>query len=72
VIALRYPAETRTALQTADEVARRLLDAIAREPGLKLVPAGTANIQPAPPSPEESSDAEAGNGILAASKGNAK
>jgi small-conductance mechanosensitive channel len=67
-ITLRYPAETRTAIQTADEVARRLLDAIAREPGLKLVATGTANIQPAPPPPEEASESEPGNGSLAATK----
>ncbi|HLX37784.1 MAG TPA: mechanosensitive ion channel family protein, partial [Candidatus Binataceae bacterium] len=71
MITLRYPAETRSALQTADEVARRLLDAIAREPGLKLVAVGSTNIQPAPPAPEEAPEAEAGNGSIAA-KSNAK
>src|SRR5579872_104388 len=72
MITLRYPAETRTGVQTADEVARRLLDAIAREPRLKLVTVGAANILPAPPSPEEISEAEAGNGSLAASKSTGK
>jgi small-conductance mechanosensitive channel len=71
MITLRYPAETRSAIQTADEVARRLLDAIAREPGLKLVAVGATNIQPAPPTPEETSEAEAGNGSMLA-KSNAK
>ena len=67
-ISIRYPAETRSAVQTADEVARRLLDAIAREPGLKLVASGTANIQPAPLPPEEPAEAEAGNGAAVESK----
>ena len=67
-ITIRYPAETRSAVQTADAVARRLLDAIAREPGLKLVAAGIANIQPASPPPEESSDAEAADGARTSSK----
>jgi small-conductance mechanosensitive channel len=67
-ITIRYPAETRSAVQTADAVARRLLDAIAREPGLKLVTSGIANIQPASPLPEEPSDAEGGDGALIASK----
>ena len=68
-ISIRYPAETRSAIQTADAVSRRLLDAIAREPGLKLVASGIANIQPALPPPDESSDDE--NGVVAADK-NAK
>ena len=67
-ISIRYPAETRSAVQTADEVARRLLDAIAREPGLKLVGSGIANIQPAPLPPEEPSEAESGNGATVESK----
>jgi small-conductance mechanosensitive channel len=68
-ISIRYPAETRSAVQTADEVARRLLDAIAREPGLKLVGSGIANIQPAaPPAEEASPEPEDGDGVLAASK----
>jgi small-conductance mechanosensitive channel len=44
-VIIRYPAETRNAPQIADEVTRRVLDAIAREPSLRLV-TGTANIQP--------------------------
>jgi hypothetical protein len=68
-ITIRYPAETRSAVQTDDAVSRRLLDAIAREPGLKLVASGVANIQPAPQTPEEpSSDADAGNGTPLESK----
>ncbi len=68
-ITIRYPAETRSAVQTADAVSRRLLDAIAREPGLKLVSSGIANIQPAPPPPEEErTEGEAGDGALTSSK----
>jgi len=47
-VTLRYPVEMRAAVQTADEVSRRLMDAINREPTLKLVAQSTANIQPAP------------------------
>jgi small-conductance mechanosensitive channel len=43
-VTIRYPAETRNAAQIADEVARRVLDAIAREPSLRLV-TGAANIE---------------------------
>jgi small-conductance mechanosensitive channel len=68
MITLRYPAETRTAVQTDDEVARRLLDTIAREPGLKLVATAVANIQPAPAPVEEASEGEGGNGIRDLSK----
>jgi small-conductance mechanosensitive channel len=45
---IRYPAQLHNAAQTADEIARRLLDAIKREPGLKLVAPGIPAIQPAP------------------------
>jgi small-conductance mechanosensitive channel len=43
---VRYPAEVRAAAQITDEVSRRVLDAIGREPGLRLVSPGPANIQP--------------------------
>jgi hypothetical protein len=43
-VTIRYPAETRTAAQIGDEVTRRVLDAIAREPSLRLV-TGAANIE---------------------------
>jgi small-conductance mechanosensitive channel len=46
-VTIRYPAETRTAAQIADEVTRRVLDAIAREPSLRLV-TGAANIESVP------------------------
>jgi len=37
---IRYPVEARNAVQVADEVSRRLLDAINREPSLRLVALG--------------------------------
>jgi len=43
---VRYPADVRTAAQIADEVSRRVLDAIKREQGLQLVSPSPANIQP--------------------------
>ncbi len=43
---IRYPAGVRTSSQVADEVTRRVLDVIRREPGLKLVAPGVPNIQP--------------------------
>jgi len=42
---VRYPADVRTATQIADEVSRRVLDAIRREPALQLVAPSPANIQ---------------------------
>ena len=51
---VRYPAETRTAGQIADEVSRRVLDAINREPSLLLATQGVANIQAQTPSPTPS------------------
>ncbi|HXW83249.1 MAG TPA: hypothetical protein VEJ86_02500, partial [Candidatus Binataceae bacterium] len=45
-VIIRYPAETRSANEIADEVARRVLDAIRREPTLTLAVSGTPNIQP--------------------------
>jgi len=47
-IVIRYPAEVKAAIQIADEVSRRVLDTMRREPGLKLVVPGTANIQGIP------------------------
>jgi hypothetical protein len=46
-VTIRYPAETRIAAQIADEVTRRVLDAIGREPSLRLV-TGSANIESVP------------------------
>src|SRR5216683_266945 len=45
-LVIRYPVQLYGAVQTADEVARRLVDAIKREPGLKLAASGTPSIQP--------------------------
>lgn len=45
-LVIRYPAQIQTAAQTSDEVTRRLVDAIKREPGLKLVAQGTPVLQP--------------------------
>jgi small-conductance mechanosensitive channel len=50
-IIIRYPAETYTAPQITDEISRRVLDAINREPSLRLAPQGTANIQSQVPVP---------------------
>ena len=38
---IRYPVDAHSAAQVADEVSRRLLDAIKQEPGLRLVTLGT-------------------------------
>jgi small-conductance mechanosensitive channel len=46
-IVVRYPVELRDAAEIDDRVTRALLDAIAREPTLKLVAAGTPTLQPA-------------------------
>ncbi|MGH7933523.1 MAG: mechanosensitive ion channel family protein, partial [Candidatus Binataceae bacterium] len=46
-IIIRYPVQLAAAVQTEDEISRRLVDAIKREPGLKLVSQGTPTIQAA-------------------------
>jgi small-conductance mechanosensitive channel len=65
-IVIRYPAETYTAPQITDEISRRVLDAINREPSLRLAPQGIANIEsqvPPPAAPEDGGDQPAaGNG----------
>ena len=58
---IRYPAQLQAAVQTSDEIARRVVDAIKREPGLKLVAQGTPTIQnagepQAPQPPDRSPD----------------
>jgi len=58
-IVLRYPVPFRNSSQTADEIARRLVDAIKREPALRLVTPGTPMIQPA-----ESAEAQPHQGLL--------
>jgi small-conductance mechanosensitive channel len=44
-IVIRYPVQFKQATQTADEIARRLVDALKQEPALKLVTPGTPMIQ---------------------------
>jgi small-conductance mechanosensitive channel len=64
-IIIRYPAETYTAPQITDEISRRVLDAINREPSLRLAPQGIANIQsqkPPPASADDGSDQSDANG----------
>ncbi len=65
-IILRYPAPIARAMESADELTRRLLDALAREPGLRLVATSTPALQRAPepaapsaPAPAETSAARA-------------
>ncbi len=52
-IIIRYPAETYTAPQITDEISRRVLDAINREPSLRLAPQANANIQSQVPPPAQ-------------------
>jgi small-conductance mechanosensitive channel len=54
-ITVRYPVDARNQSSVADEISRRLLDSLSREPGLRLVPQGVPSIQAAlipPPAPE--------------------
>ena len=44
-LSIRYPADTRYAVEVADEIARRALDAIAQDPALSLAVPGTPNLQ---------------------------
>jgi len=50
-VIVRYPAETYNAPKIADEVTRRVLEAIDREPGLRLAMKDAANIQAQPVTP---------------------
>jgi len=50
-IVIRYPAETYSAPQITDEISRRMLDAINREPSLRLAPQGAVNIESQVPPP---------------------
>ena len=45
-LTIRYPADTRYAVQVADEISRRALDAIAQDPALSLSMPGTPNLSP--------------------------
>jgi len=55
-IVIRYPAETYSAPQITDEISRRVLDAINREPSLRLAPQGVANIESQVPPPATADD----------------
>jgi small-conductance mechanosensitive channel len=58
-LTIRYPADTRYAVQVADEISRRALDAIAQDPALSLVMPGTPNLMPlASPQPLVAESAE--------------
>ncbi len=50
-LAIRYPVDARYAVQVADEISRRALDAIAQEPALSLAMPGTPNLTPLAPPP---------------------
>lgn len=47
-IVIRYPARLSSLVKTSDEITRRLVDTIRREPGLKLVASATPALQPEP------------------------
>ena len=75
---IRYPVQTMSAAQTVDEVSRRLVDAINRDPSLRLVSQAAPSIQPiAQPAPEESPEhpaddngaRQAGDPVQAATQG---
>jgi small-conductance mechanosensitive channel len=73
-IVIRYPAETYSAPQITDEISRRVLDAIDREPSLRLATQGTANIESQLPAPatvdsENGTDQPAGDTPDAATAG---
>ena len=55
-IVIRYPAETYSAPQITDEISRRVLDAIKREPSLRLAASGTPNIEAQVPPPATAED----------------
>ena len=46
---IRYPVDNQKSAEIDDEITRKLLDAIEKEPSLRLVPTGTPEIQPAEP-----------------------
>jgi small-conductance mechanosensitive channel len=48
VMVIRYPVPLQSSVQTADEIARRLVDAIKREPELELATQGTPSLRPVP------------------------
>jgi small-conductance mechanosensitive channel len=69
-LSIRYPADTRYAVQVADEISRRALDAIAKDPALALAMPGTPNLSPlAAPRPPV---AEAGESSPAGTAGDGR
>ena len=56
---IRYPVPLHSAVQTADEIARRLVDAIRREPDLELATQGTPSLRPTPVVPPQTSTSSA-------------
>jgi small-conductance mechanosensitive channel len=52
-ITLRFPVDVRSEPQVVDEISRRLLDYLGREPRLRFVPTGAPNFQPSPAGPAE-------------------
>jgi len=69
-LTIRYPADTRYAVQVADEISRRALDAISQDPALSLSMPGTPNLSPlARPQPPivEAAEPESGGEAAAAS-----
>jgi small-conductance mechanosensitive channel len=69
-LTIRYPADTRYAVQVADEISRRALDAITQDPALSLSMPGTPNLSPlARPQPPivEAAEPESGGEAAAAS-----
>ena len=65
-LTIRYPADARYAVQVADEISRRALDAIRQDPALSLAMPGTPNLvpqglprQPVTEAPEQSPPAAA-------------
>ncbi len=58
-VVVRYPVPLQTTAQAVDEISRRLIDAINREPGLRLVPQSTPSLQRAAASSGEESTSAA-------------
>src|SRR6185312_15915812 len=52
-VVVRYPVPLQTTAQAGDEISRRLIDAINREPGLRLGPQSTPSLQRADASSSE-------------------
>jgi hypothetical protein len=61
-ITLRFPVDVRYEAQVLDEISRRLLDYIGREPHLRFVPTGTPNIQASAAAPGAEAAAAAPSG----------